>query len=158
VPASDQCRLGIFAAVVHLADVFRSRIDSDTVVVTTVSLADEVQYLARPARPLTSRAPEQGTDLGVFQRGIGSVEKGVHRLGRGGVSVGRAVPVVDDPVVGRNWHRLSQSANARLWRASKTPMEIACSIIAVAAVPRVAHLASVTGALQSLCRLAGRNT
>ena len=33
-------------------------------------------------------------------------------------------------------------------------MEIACSIIAVAAVPRVAHLASVTGALQSLCRLA----
>jgi len=70
VAALDQCLLRILAAVVHLADVFRTGVGTGALVASTLSLADELQHFAGPARSLSATAPEQGVDLGIFEGGV----------------------------------------------------------------------------------------
>ena len=99
VAALDQCLLRILAAVVHLADVFRTGVGTGALVASTLSLADELQHFAGPARSLSATAPEQGVDLGIFEGGVGLLEKSGHGLGCRRIPVWGAVPVVDDSVL-----------------------------------------------------------
>ena len=84
--------LGIFASIQHAADVFGVRVASGVLVAALVEVANQFKRVAWPAGGVFAHAPEQGTDLGVFEGAIRLVEKGVHGLGDGRVAVRRARP------------------------------------------------------------------
>ena len=98
-PRSMTGLLGVFAAIQHAADVFGVSVASGVLVAALVRIAEQFERVAWPAGGVFAHAPKQGTDLGVFERGVRLVEKGVHGLGNGRVAVRCAVPVVDDAVV-----------------------------------------------------------
>ncbi|HIG18834.1 MAG TPA: hypothetical protein EYQ31_16925, partial [Candidatus Handelsmanbacteria bacterium] len=95
----DQRCLWIFTALRHATDIFAVVVAGRIFVGAVIERAYLFQCIGLPAGCMFAHTPEQGTHLGVSHRCVGDLKKLFEGLARGRISMGCAIPIVDNAII-----------------------------------------------------------